>query len=184
MPTKGRPGTGAVDSSTGAGPVWGTSTTTPRRWDGADSSGSGVHRLRPRLPALLAAYFAARRWRSWLADRYGWVAYAAAGPGLPLLAGGQSWRLYTGPLLLGCWGGVWQLPGPLAPVEWRLLPRLGLLIPYVALYFWAQMFLWWPLWDLQRGAWAAFLVLFSVNTALNLRGHFRRPAGRRVSRRG
>ena len=45
-------------------------------------------------------------------------------------------------------------------------------VPYVGLYFWAQMFLWWPLWDLQRTAWACYLVLFSVNTALNLRGHF------------
>ena len=32
--------------------------------------------------------------------------------------------------------------------------------PYVGLYFLGQMFLWWPLWDLARGAWAAFGVLF------------------------
>ena len=35
-----------------------------------------------------------------------------------------------------------------------------------------QMFLWWPLLDIARGAWAVFAVLFVVNTALNLVGHF------------
>ncbi|MET4136877.1 hypothetical protein [Pseudarthrobacter sp. PvP090] len=137
---------------------------------------------------LLAAFFAARRWRPRLADRYGWLAYAVAGLGLPLgiwfLAGGQPWRLYTGPLLLGCWAALGSYLDLWRRMEWRSPPRMGLLIPYVALYFWAQMFLWWPLWDLQRGAWAAFLVLFVVNTALNLKGHFGRPAGRSVSRRG
>ena len=49
-------------------------------------------------------------------------------------------------------------------------------VPYVGLYFWAQMFLWWPLWDLWRAAWLAFLVLFVVNTALNIRGHFGQDA--------
>ena len=39
-------------------------------------------------------------------------------------------------------------------------------------YFWAQMFLWWPLWDVNRWAWAVFGALFVVNTVLNLRGHF------------
>ena len=34
------------------------------------------------------------------------------------------------------------------------------------------MCLWWPLWDINQAAWAAFLVLFVANTALNLRGHF------------
>lgn len=80
--------------------------------------------------AVLAAFFAARRWRPGLADRLGWLAYAVAGLGLPpgrwFLAGGQSWRL----------------------------------------------------------AWSVFLVLFCVNTALNLAGHFRRQEGRCVSRRG
>ena len=45
-------------------------------------------------------------------------------------------------------------------------------VPYVALYLWGQMFLWWPLWALSRAAWACFLVLFVANTALNIRGHF------------
>ena len=136
--------------------------------------------------AVLAAFFAARRWRPRLADTFGRLAYAIAGLGLPLglwmLAGGQSWRLYVGPLLLGAWALFGSYLDLWRRVEWRSPPKPGLLIPYVALYFWAQMFLWWPLWDLQRGAWAVFLVLFSVNTALNLTGHFRRPGGRRVTR--
>jgi hypothetical protein len=49
----------------------------------------------------------------------------------------------------------------------------SVLVPYVALYFFAQMFLWWPLWDLDRAAWTVFLVLFVVSTALNLGGHAR-----------
>lgn len=138
--------------------------------------------------AVLAAFFAARRWRPGLADRLGWLAYAVAGLGLPLglwfLTGGQSWRLYVGPLLLGGWSLYGSYLDLWRRVEWRSPPRPGLLIPYVALYFWAQMFLWWPLWDRQRLAWSVFLVLFCVNTALNLAGHFRRPEGRGVSRRG
>jgi hypothetical protein len=39
------------------------------------------------------------------------------------------------------------------------------------LYFWGQMFMWWPLWDIERAAWAFFLVLFVPNTILNIRGH-------------
>jgi len=34
------------------------------------------------------------------------------------------------------------------------------------------MFLWWPLWNINRAAWTLFLALFVANTALNLRGHF------------
>jgi len=45
-------------------------------------------------------------------------------------------------------------------------------VPYFLLYFWAQMFMWWPLWNVMRAAWVAFLVLFVTSTALNLRGHF------------
>jgi hypothetical protein len=67
--------------------------------------------------------------------------------------------------LLGAVVDLWR------PIEWRTPIVWKVLFPYVALYFWAQMFLWWPLWDLARAAWAAFLVLFAVNTALNLGGH-------------
>ena len=76
-------------------------------------------------------------------------------------------------------------------VQWRTPARLGILIPYVGLYFWAQMFLRWPLWDINRVAWACFLLLFVCNTALNLAGHRRagptegsQGQGRGLSRRG
>jgi hypothetical protein len=50
-------------------------------------------------------------------------------------------------------------------VEWTILA------PYLALYFFAQMFLWWPLWDFAILAWIVFLVLFVLSTALNVRWH-------------
>ena len=90
--------------------------------------------------AILAAFFAARRWRPRSADRYGRLAYAVAGLGLPLgiwfLAGGNSWRLYAGPMMLGCWAVFGSYLDLWRKVEWRSPPRPGLLVPYVALYFW------------------------------------------------
>lgn len=127
--------------------------------------------------ALLLCFFAARRWSPRLAARFGWVAYAFSGLGLPLglglLLDGQTWRLFVGPLLMALWAlfgaivDLWrqrQWRGP--PVVWTVL------IPYVALYFSAQMFLWWPLWNIERAAWALFLILFVASTAINFRGHF------------
>jgi hypothetical protein len=151
---------------------------------------------------VLVAYFAARRWSPRIGRRFGWLAYAFAGLGLPLgvwlLFSGQSWRLYVGPILLALWATLGAVVDLWRRVEWRptLSARPGddlrtrtavdlrrgvgqrtpirwsVFIPYVALYFWAQMFLWWPLWHVNRAAWALFLVLFVANTALNLPGHF------------
>ena len=57
--------------------------------------------------AILVCFFAAQRWSPQLAPRYGRLAYAFAGLGLPLGAwlflDGQSWRLYLGPLLMAAW---------------------------------------------------------------------------------
>jgi hypothetical protein len=126
--------------------------------------------------ALLVLFFAARRWRPRMAERYGWIAYAFAGLGLPfgawLILEGQSWKLYVGPLLLALWAALGVTVDLWRPIEWRTPIRWSVFVPYVALYFWAQMFLWWPLWDLSRAAWACFLVLYVVSTALNIRGHF------------
>jgi hypothetical protein len=108
------------------------------------------------------------------------MAYAFAGLGLPLgawlILGGQSWRLYAGPLLLALWAALGAAVDLWRRIEWRTPIRWSVFVPYVALYFWAQMFLWWPLWDLSRAAWACFLVLFVANTALNIRGHFTEDA--------
>jgi len=126
--------------------------------------------------ALLVCYFAARRWSPRIAERFGWLAYAFAGLGLPLgvwlFVGGQSWRLYLGPILMASWALFGAVVDLWHPRKWRTPIVWNVLVPYVALYFWAQMFLWWPLWDTERVAWALFLVLFVANTALNLRGHF------------
>ena len=125
---------------------------------------------------LLVLFFGARRWSPRRAARLGTTAYAFAALGLPvaiaLLVTGGAWMLTVGPLLMAAWalfGGivdVWR-PRPWRgpPVEWNVLAV------YLGLYFFGQMFLWWPLWDIARGAWIVFLVLFVVNTALNIRGH-------------
>jgi hypothetical protein len=126
--------------------------------------------------ALLVAFFAARRWRPRAAERFGWIAYAFAVLGLPLgvwlLLGGESWRIWVGPVLLAAWAAIGAIVDLWLRLEWRTPIRWDVLVPYVALYFFAQMFLWWPLWETWWAGWAIFLVLFLANTALNLRGHF------------
>ena len=125
---------------------------------------------------LLLAYFAARRWRIHLAERYGWIAYAFGVVGLVvgawLWASGASYRLFSGPLLFAAWSAFGAAVDLWRRVEWRSPIRWSILVPYVVLYLAAQMFLWWPLWDFMRGAWAVYLVLFVANTALNIGGHF------------
>jgi len=126
--------------------------------------------------AVLACFFAARRWWLRAAERFGWVAYAFAGLGLPLgvwlLLGGESWRLYVGPLLMAAWALFGAVVDLVQPRQWRWPIVWNVAAPYFLLYFWAQMFMWWPLWNTLRAVWAVFLVLFVANTALNLRGHF------------
>lgn len=127
--------------------------------------------------ALLLAFFAARRWALRAATRYGWAVYAFAGSGLPLavwlLLDGQPWELVVGPLLMAAWA-LWGATVDLwRPRQWRRPPvKWGVFVPYLLLYFWGQMFLWWPLWDIERVAWLLFLVLFVPSTVLNIRGHF------------
>jgi hypothetical protein len=125
----------------------------------------------------LVMFFTARRWAPGLADRFGWLAYAVAMLGLPLsawlLASDETEGLWVGPVLLAAWGVLGTVVDLWRRIEWRTPIRWRVFVPYVALYFWAQMFLWWPLWDVERGAWLCFLGLFTVNTALNLLGHAR-----------
>ena len=130
----------------------------------------------PASQALLVMFFGARRWSPRHGALLGGVAYAFAGLGLPvglgLLLTGQVSNLFVGPLLMAGWAlfgaivDVWR-PRPWRgpPVEWSVL------LPYVGLYFFAQMFMWWPLWDIAREAWTVFLVLFIASTLLNIRGH-------------
>ena len=133
----------------------------------------------------LLAYFATRRLSVTVADRYGWLAYAFAGLGLPvglwLFAAGAPWQLFTGPILLAVWAAFGAWADRLARVEWRRPVRWSVFAPYVILYLAAQMFLWWPMWDRWLAGWLAYLGLFVINTALNIGGHFESgasPTGR------
>ncbi len=126
--------------------------------------------------AALLCFFAARRWSPHVVERHGWIVYAFAGLGLPiglwLLVDGQSWRLFVGPLLFALWALVGAIVDLWRPRPWRRPPVWKVFIPYAGLYFVAQMFLWWPLWDIEPAAWALFLVLFVPSTLLNIGGHF------------
>ena len=130
--------------------------------------------------AILLAYFAGRTWLSQAAERFGWIAYAFGALGAPiglwLVADGASWRLYAGPLMFAAWSAFCAWADLGVKVEWRRPVRWSVLGPYVALYLAAQMFLWWPLWTYWRPGWVVYLLLVVANTALNLRGHFGRPA--------
>ena len=128
--------------------------------------------------ALLVAFFAARRsWRR--ADVLGKASYGFAALGLPLaillVVDGQSSTLFIGPLLIATWAVFGTIVDIWRPRPWRGPPiQWSVLGPYLAIYFAAQMFMWWPLWKFAREAWVVFTILFAVNTALNIQGH-RRP---------
>jgi len=125
---------------------------------------------------LLTAFFALRRWAPDRAGPVGVAAYGAALLGLPvgvaLALAGAPLTLVGGPLLAAAWAVLGATVDLVRPRPWRgPPPEWRVLLPYVVLYLLAQMWLWWPLWNVARGAWVAYLVLFVANTALNLRGH-------------
>jgi hypothetical protein len=125
--------------------------------------------------ALLLCYFAARRWSPSMATRFGWVVYAACGLGLVLgvwlILDEQSWRLFVGPLLMAAWAAFGGYVDVLRPRSWRVPIDWSVLGLYVALYLGGQMFMWWPLWTIERAAWVAYLALFVPSTILNIAGH-------------
>jgi hypothetical protein len=126
--------------------------------------------------ALLTAFFALLRWAPGRAGPVGMAAYGLGLAGLPLgvalAATGAPLTLVGGPVLMAAWASLGVAVDLLRPRPWRGPPvDWKILVPYVALYLLAQMWLWWPLWDIARVAWVVYLVLFVVNTALNLRRH-------------
>lgn len=127
------------------------------------------------LQALLLGFFAGRRWAPRATERYGWIVYAFGMLGLPiglwLLVDGQSWRLFAGPLLAAAWAGFGTWVDLVRPRPWRAPIDWPVLGPYFVLYLAAQMFLWWPLWDINRVAWVLYLALFVPSTLLNIVGH-------------
>jgi hypothetical protein len=130
------------------------------------------------MQAGLVVFFAVHRWRPAVAERHGLAAYAIGWFGiavaLALLLEGAPVRLVIGPCLAAAWGVYGAFVDVWRPRRWRGNPVVWTVLgPYVVLYFFAQMFLWWPLWDLDRAAWTAFLVLFVVSTVLNFGEHAR-----------
>lgn len=128
--------------------------------------------------AVLVAFFAARRVSPRRAFMIGNAAYGFAALGLPvglvLLVDGQDPTFAVGPLLMALWAVFGEVVDVWRPRPWRGPPvEWNVLVPFVTAYFFAQMFLWWPLWKLAPEAWAVFLVLFALNTFLNLQGHAR-----------
>ena len=135
--------------------------------------------------AILLSFFMCRRWRRDLADRYGWIAYAFGVLGLAvgiwLFIVGAPWQLFVGPILYAIWAAYGAWADLFRRIEWRPSiesvverqpVRWSVLGPYITLYFAAQMFLWWPLWDRWQIGWMIYLVLFVANTGLNIAGHF------------
>ena len=133
------------------------------------------------MQAVLVVFFAVHRWQPQHAGPVGLVVYTLGALGVVvgawLAATGAEWRLAVGPLLTAAWAAFGAAVDLWRPRPWRGPPIIWpVMVPYVALYFLAQMFLWWPLWSIARAAWAVFLVLFVVSTALNFGEHAR--AGR------
>jgi len=130
---------------------------------------------------VLVAFFATRRWTPRASGILGPVAYATGGIGVIvgawLAVNGESWRLWVGPVLLALWAGFGAVVDLWRKIPWRVPVRVTVLIPYLTLYFFAQMWLWWPLRDISLAAWLAFALLFIVNTGLNLIGHFGQGSG-------
>jgi len=127
------------------------------------------------VQAVLIAFFAARRWAPARADGLGWLSYGCAGSGLLvavwLVWADQPMRLWVGPLLWAAWAGLGGTVDLWRAVPWRHPIRVAVFVPYVVLYFFAQMFMWWPLWDVAFTAWLVYALLFVANTAMNFSGH-------------
>jgi hypothetical protein len=128
------------------------------------------------MQIALVAFFGVRRWWPRHAGPVGPVVYALGASGVAvgvwLLANGGGWRLAVGPFLTAVWAVFGAAVDLWRPMPWRGRPIIwSVLIPYVGLYFFSQMWMWWPLLDLAQTAWVAYLLLFVANTTLNIREH-------------
>ena len=125
---------------------------------------------------VLVAYFLDRLWRPALADRFGWIVYAAGISGVLLafvfIVEGDDRRWWLGPALFAIWAAYGLTIDVVLKIQWRDPPRWSVFVPYVLLYSAAQVMLWIPLWFVHPVLWAVYGVLFVVSTALNIRCHF------------
>jgi hypothetical protein len=130
------------------------------------------------VQVLLLFNFAARNWRPALERKYGWVIYALGIVGVLLAIvfalGGQPWYVVLAPLLYALWAGFGFYVDVYRRIEWRNPPRWTVLVPYVLLFMASQFAFWIPLWYVGLGFWAAYAVLYFLNTALNIYSHRKR----------
>lgn len=128
------------------------------------------------VQGILAAHFAAYRWRPALHRQWGWLAYAISLPGLALgglcWLGHLPWVYWLAPALLAAWAALGYTVDLWRPVNWRVPLRWSIFVPYLALYLAAQFAYWIPLWSIGLGYWIAYTILYAVNTALNIPTHF------------
>lgn len=127
------------------------------------------------VQVLLVLNFAARNWRPALERKYGWVIYAL-GIVAVLLAivfalGHQPAYAIVAWLLYAVWAGFGFYVDTYRQIAWRSPPRWPVLIPYVVLFIASQFAFWIPLWYVGIGYWAAYTVLYFLNTALNISSH-------------
>jgi hypothetical protein len=130
------------------------------------------------VQVLLVLDFAARNWRPALERKYGWVIYALAVVAVLLAMvfalGRQPAYAILAPLIYAVWAGFGFYVDTYRQIEWRNPPRWSVLVPYVLLFIASQFAFWIPLWYMGLGYWAAYTVLYVLNTALNLASHRQR----------
>ena len=125
--------------------------------------------------ALLLFNFAALKWKPEIQHAWGWIVYAsglvALALGFLFLAEAQAWYYWLACFLFAVWTLFGYVVDILRPVNWRNPILWQIFIPYLALYISAQLAFWIPLWSIWPGYWIIYIVLYSVNTVLNISTH-------------
>ncbi len=127
------------------------------------------------IQAVLAIFFALRKWDFPFATQVGWIVYALAVPAVALSVAlvrrREPWYLVPAGFLYGVWAAFGCTVDIVHRVEWRSPILASVFVPYVTLYIAAQMFYWWPLLKIHRPSWFVFAVLYAVSTFLNMSSH-------------
>lgn len=127
------------------------------------------------IQIALIIHFAVRRLRFETAVHYGWLVYLLGVPAAALsmaqFVSGEPWYLWLGGLLWAIFGAFGFVVEYVLQIEWRNPIRLGIFLPYIALYLGAICFYWWPLGTIDSALWYAYTGLFLISTLLNALSH-------------